>query len=560
MNKIKELPINVINIIAAGQVIERPASVVKELLENSIDSGASTIKIYIKEGGLELIRVIDNGCGIDKLDLKNSIKRYCTSKISSEDDILSLKTLGFRGEALFAINEVCNLTIRSKIKDSNSGNQLSNFTDNLEIIPLGMPDGTEVIVKDLFYNLPARKNFLTNKNLEYRKILEVFTEIALSNPQISFQFFNNEKLVYNLFSENLESRVESLLGKTTLIDLVPLNYNGTYFSLHGYISRPQLYTTTRSKQFLYINNRSIRKSQISSIVKDAYGNLLDNNSYPVFILFLETNPNLIDVNVHPRKEEIKFVNERIINEQIYEAILLGLQSYDLTFIKRGYEFSNEILIADLKNASDFQILSLEVSSKDVEIDDQTEILQIHNLYLAYEYSHGLVLVDQHAAHERILYEKLISIYQNGFNSLDVTSFEVPVIFDLSLSDAELLRSNIVHFSQMGFEIEEFGQNSFRILSIPKILGDRNQTGVIAEVLDDIANDKTIRATDTVASKAISYLACRSAIKSGEFLTIEKRRNLINLLSQTSSNYTCPHGRPVIIRLSLDELGRLFKRG
>ncbi len=580
MGKIKILPKKTASKIAAGEVIERPASVVKELVENAIDAKATRIKIEIEKGGINKISVIDNGEGMDKKDIEQCFKQHGTSKLFSENDLHHITSMGFRGEALYSITAVSQTKIRSKIKTDLQGTiiELSEGKIN-HISPIGMPTGTHITVNQLFFNLPARKKFLKTPATEFRHITDIIVNNALAFPKIAFYLSHNKRVVFDLpENQNLTERANLLLGKSLSQYFIPLQAIQPHLKISGLITKPQASRETQAQQYIYVNNRRIKNKIITVAVKQAYGNLLAPQSYPLFILFLNILPDLIDVNIHPRKEEVKFINSQQIFNGVKIAVSKALETHKLTYIKQTpdkyhpFSFKKQPVypkptisylkdspIPFRKKSFKTETTKLPWETDDQETTKQLDILQIHKLYLIYQTPTGLCLIDQHAAHERILYEQLLADFKKKKKKANTQPLLVAETFDLSASESLFLKKHLEIFNKLGFEIEEFGQNSFKINSLPHVLENQNGEILIKEVLDDLLENKTPRKIDKKNQKIISFLACRSAIKANDFLTLEKRQTLINQLNQTKTNYTCPHGRPVKIEISLKELDKMFKR-
>lgn len=550
MSKIIKLSEEVIAKVAAGEVVERPASAVKELLENSIDAKASKIEIHIENSGLKKIRVIDNGVGMGEEDLKSCFQRYTTSKIKTVEDLFFVKSLGFRGEALYSISAVSALTIKSRQKKSATGFLIQVKEGKFKKFqPVGMPSGTEVVVEDLFQNIPARKKFLKTEKTEFRNILEVITRIALSNPSIKFTVSHNGKTVLELPSTSMEERMAILLGEDKLPLLSSFKFKDNWFSLYGFISKPQLSSTSKNNIYVFVNNRNTWHKLIPGVLKEAYGSLLDPHSYPYAVLFLELPYEMVDVNVHPRKEEVKFFDDKKVMDLVGETITKRLSEIDLSYKQGvGEEKTYLALARTLKDS---------VEAWDLKEVSESEVLQVANLYLVTKAKKGLIIFDQHAAHEKILFDQFMAAFKNKAKEIFV--LKNPVVLNLPFLKAQLLESHLEFLERLGFEIEEFGKNSFRINTIPEVLKGQNISKVVVQILDDILDEKNPKDLSKYVSKIISYLACRTAIKAGEYLTPVERKNLIKKVLSSDMTYTCPHGRPLMVEVSLNELGRMFKR-
>lgn len=556
MGKIKVLPKDVVSKIAAGEVIERPANVIKELVENSLDAGATAIRVEIEESGFKKIAVFDNGEGMSRDDLEICAFPHSTSKLTSHEDLFNIATLGFRGEALNSIASVSGFTIFSKTPTQDYGFRIDvQGGEILSINPEAMNNGTAVIVTDLFYNIPARRQFLTNKNYEYSQIVDILTLLALSRTDVGFAFYNNGKEVFTLpKNQTFEDRIEFMLGENVLHNFVGTAHNGEKVQINGFVSKPQYCFKTPKKQVLFINGRSVAASAVSAEIRDFYGNLIEFRMHPAFILSITLEASALDVNVHPRKESVRFLNPAHIFDSLKNAVDSALQSSDLTFIKQGFDSLDGLLAHEV--VAQYHAQPNLFSNKDAK-----KFLQVHNMYLLVENDKGITLIDQHAAHERILYEKFLEKFTKGMNG-DFEKLPADVTFSLSVGDSTILLANLDFFEQLGFKIEEFGRNKFRLTHAPAVLHNRNFELIISDFLSDINGEfsnGTLDVADEKTKKALSYLACRSAIKTGDLLTQDEAANLLAVLDMTHSSYTCPHGRPTRVDIPLSEINRFFKR-
>lgn len=569
MSKIKPLPPELISKIAAGEVVERPASVVKELVENSLDARASNIKIEIFQAGTKKIAVMDDGLGMDKDDLLECFKPHTTSKLFALEDLDNIKSLGFRGEALSSISAVSTLTIKSKTATDSLG-ALVKIQERkiLENHSVGMPQGTQVIVENLFEPTPARKKFLKPASYEIAQIISLCTRLAIASPKVGFTLTHNNRIIFILPAEQtLGERTKILLGNKIFSRLLPIKFQNEYLALEGFIGTPQIANRLRNRQFFFVNSRSIKSAPIVPAVKAAYKNLLMRKMHPVFLLSLKIPPECMDVNIHPRKEEVKFSDPRLITNFIEKNIKKTLEKNNLVYRPLDYypmeNYGEELIIRD-KNPTDknytAKILKETVKLWQPNISEKEEsIIQINNLYLVAKTAQGIIIIDQHAAHERILYEELFHAFENIKKERGIYPLEQAVVFDLPLAEVPYMLEKIETFKSVGFDIEPFGSNSFKIGAIPGIFRGRNISDLIAEVLDDLIRDESPSPIDVQSEKIISYLACRSAIKSGDYLKPLERQNLINKLKKTKSKYTCPHGRPVQIEIPLEQLDMMFRR-
>lgn len=558
MSRIKKLPDEIVSKIAAGEVIEKPVFAVKELIENSLDAKATSIKIEIKDAGLEKIAIYDNGVGMSEEDLLQSYKPYTTSKIFDENDLLSIKTLGFRGEALSSIAAISTLTIQSKTKDSKFGTKIvisnSKFIEKKSV---GMTDGTAIIIENLFSNVPARKKFLNQNKTEYRYILETIINFAISHPKVSFEFVNNNKTVFKFSQkDNLTKRLEKLFGKTIFNNLIPFSSKDTYIKINGFLSKPQTSHYSTKSIHIFVNNRTVTDPMIINSIKESYSNLLENNSYPFVFLYMDVPCELVDVNIHPRKELIKFNNPSEVSNLIQDTVLKTLVQNNLTF--HNVSWSKSITKTTFAKTLKKELSNIDISNIG-KINKKSDVIQIHNLYLLAQTKNGVMFIDQHAAHEAILYRKLQSAFINHKNKSEKVNLKKAQLINVSLPDAEIIKQYFEIFDQIGFEIEEFGDNIFRINAVPKFVEDLDAVVTLSELIDDLKEGKVTKKIDRRSNKMLAFLACRSAIKSGQALTKKDIKKLINELNNDDFLYTCPHGRPVKIEVSLSQLDKIFKR-
>lgn len=561
MQKIHQLSPELISKIAAGEIIERPAYVVKELLDNAIDANATNIEIQIEQSGLKKIKVSDNGEGMSREDLIECFKPHTTSKITHEHDLHTIKTLGFRGEALASISAIANISLQSKEKDSVGGSKIDIISGKPSAISsIGMPTGTAVTVTQLFATTPVRKKFLKSLRTEFRHILEVVTNYALSYPSVKIVFTNNHKIVLDLpQNQTLNERIKILLGTSLFQNLIPISFSDNYLILTGFISHPQIATQSPQKQFLYINNRRVTDRAISSVIKDSYSNLIDQTSYPVFILFLTLPVEAVDVNIHPRKEQVSFLDQDNILTMVQQAITNVLESntslqkfdWDYKGVREDID-TNSIMGKILRE----EMLEWDISTL-FSVPLNQDIQQIHNLYLIIQTQKGLLIVDQHAAHERILFERLKQEFIN--QKQQVHLLKKPLIIELSYTEAALVQEHTKTFQNLGFEIEQFKNNDFIIRTAPALLHDRDIKKYVLDICEELQEYNKAKDIDWTTNRILAYIACRAAVMAGDPLTIEQRKKLIKELEQTPNNLTCPHGRPTKIEIPLSHLNKSFKR-
>lgn len=579
MGKILQLPDTLITKIAAGQVIERPAYAVKELLENALDAGAQNITIEYRGGGSELIRVTDDGVGMEKEDLRNSFLRHTTSKIREETDLHQITTFGFRGEALASIASLSTCTIQSKDKDSTTGTRVViKHGDVEEMSSVGMTTGTQVKIEDLFESTPARKKVLKSPQTEARHILDVITRAALANNHVSFHVLRDGRKPLILpRRETSEERLRDLLGGEFGEKALPVFREHPYVTVRGWISHPHSPVPSSGGQYLFVNSRPTQDASINAVVKKTYGTLLDPRRFPGFVLFLTMPYDTVDVNIHPRKNHVRFHHSTTVLETVAEAVEQALEKNNLTFFDKRWgnnktqykpleEMVSEPFLAREGGTQTYagKKLKQDVTPWRVKPTPQgreTNVLQVDNTYLVFSTpgKEGITIIDQHAAHERILYEQFLQEYQNKTGKDKSHRLEKAVLVKLSPSHAELLHERRDDFTTLGFDLEDFGDSTVKVNAVPSLLQDRDVRQLLFDILKDLEDNLPTQTIDTNTFRMLSYLACRSAIKAGDPLTQDECLNLVEKLENTDKNYTCPHGRPVMVTISVRELETMFKR-
>lgn len=595
MSKIHILSEDLVNKIAAGEVVERPASVVKELLDNAYDSGANQVFIEIEDGGMKKIKIADNGTGMDKIDMELAFKPHATSKINSEDDLLNIKSYGFRGEALSSIASVSKVTLKSRISNENLGNEIKIEGGNfISINETGAPLGTTVTVEDLFFNIPARKEFIKSSQSEYKAILDIVEAHAIANPKIGITLINNDKTIYSLPKDHLiEDRVKAVAGNDLNDKLIPIFFEHPHIEIYGFAGKPEIASERRKLQIIFVNKRAIENKSIAFAVKDAYSSLIPKNTYPQYVLFIDVQPNIVDVNVHPRKEEVKFSNEQLIFTSVRNAVKAALDRTNLVpgstnqnplannpfatpspfggfnnpprvaspFGSQQRPFARPMSPQKPTNSfwdSPFEDMPPE-NTKPFNNYSNRKVYQFHNLYLVTETESGIMIYDQHAVHERILYEKLKNKNSELNKDESVQKLLEPVVVNLSAKESSTLEDYLEDLKAYGFEIEEFGPNAFKITQVPASMTDKSIKNIFHEILEDLESDKEIKSQDNKTEKILTYLSCRMAYKAGDNIPNEEAAALIDQLGDTEIQYTCPHGRPVKVEISLKELSKMFKR-
>ncbi|WP_031514582.1 DNA mismatch repair endonuclease MutL [Desulfofalx alkaliphila] len=587
MNKIKVLDQDTANKIAAGEVIERPLSVVKELVENSLDSGASKISIEIKDGGVSAITVSDNGCGMDAENAPQAFLRHATSKLNRVEDLFGLATLGFRGEALPSIAAVSKVTMVTRTASQDSGIKISlDGGKIIETSTVGCPQGTKITVRDLFYNTPARKKHLRGAAAETAQISDVITRLALSRPDVKFKLISqNRILIETPGNGKLIDTIVAVYGVQVAKKMLPVEGQGNGMHISGYVSKPDLNRATRTYQTILVNGRYVKSKVISEALLQGYHPLLSSKRYPVAVLVLEMIPGMVDVNVHPAKMEVRISHENELTKLLTSSVQRAVRRlvavpqleeqipvqnvHPPTENNTGSNKQIELVLDNQRVAnSDFRVFTEKVPQEldiqpvnKVEEKESTysavkdkEILstllplgQLMPTYILAQGANGLFIIDQHAAHERVLYEQYLK--QDDGNSSQMLL--APVVLELNHQEAQILTEKIVVFRNIGFILEHFGGNTYMLRGVPASFPPGNETSFFYDVLDSSGDDFT--------HMLKAKLACHSAIRAGQKLTVDEMQTLINQLSETENPYSCPHGRPTIINLSFNELNKRFKR-
>ncbi|MCB2355509.1 DNA mismatch repair endonuclease MutL [Clostridium estertheticum] len=654
--RINILEVETSNKIAAGEVVERPSSVVKELVENSIDAGAKNITIEILEGGQKNIKVIDDGSGIHVDDIEKAFLPHATSKIKYVEDIYKIHSLGFRGEALPSIASVSRTLLNSRTKESPFGMEISqSSSDVLYIKEVGCNVGTTIAVKDLFFNVPARQKFLKSPQRESALISDILGRLALANNEISFKLSNNDKKVFSTFSSTQpRDTIRYIYGKEVADNITGFEKYNDIMSVHGYIGNAQISRGSRNRQSIFVNKRYIKSGLITAAVENAFKSFLTINKFPFFVIFLDIFPEYIDINVHPQKTEIKFQEDKAIFKFVFDAVHKAIGdslrgNFDVTeddnknndnnekrnenennsakeveknTIKKDvYDFNRIIIDEKVKEeleksvqipidfkykrqnneneadsfmessyahsslpkvtsnsgskvASEVQITSENVkesgniNQETGEITTSNEVSRIskfpelriigqfNKTYIIGEAYNELYLIDQHAAHEKVLFEK----YKKEIKNAQVVSqiLLVPTVIELSVDDYAYYSENVVVFNNTGFNIIEFGENTISIKEVPIILGKPDIKNLFNEILDNLKN---MGSGETIQIKytRIATLACKAAVKANNLLSDLEMNKLINDLRYIDEPFTCPHGRPTIIKITLNELEKKFKR-
>lgn len=610
-NKIIILPDNLANKIAAGEVVQRPESVVKELIENAIDANATSIELIVKQAGKSLIQICDDGTGMNEEDALLCILKHATSKIKTFEDLESIKTLGFRGEALSTIAAVCQLEIRTETHDSEMGTLLKIESENeITTEKISTSKGTCVSVKNIFYNIPARRKFLKSDSTELKHIIDTFNRLSLAHPEINLKFYNSDNLVFDYKAGSLEDRIQQVFADNMLDALIPVVERTDYLSLDGYIGKPSIFRKSRGDQFLFLNKRFVINKNINHAVFAAFENILEKGDYPFFILFLTIDPSKVDVNIHPSKLEVKFDDEKDIYNFVLSVIRKSIGTHDLvphmsfeSATDQGEKLSfNPFNAVNKNDFSDrpvfarndarertavtdenidlvFSSLTKNIipdnssnSSSGYEkienkVDGQFErsasteietsfIIQLHNKYILSQIKSGLMIIDQHAAHERILYEKVLAKLDANMPFSQQLLFPIKIQFDLA--SYEILTELDLMISKLGFKLEYLPKNYLMIEGVPDDIKSGSEEKILREFISEYVDNRTEKHLEEKDNIAKSY-SCKAAIKAGDTLSEKEMRLLIDQLFSTSMPYVCPHGRPIVIKISLEEFDRRFGR-
>ncbi len=567
------------NKISAGEVVERPASVVKELLENSLDAGSTQIEIVIEQGGHQLMQVRDDGIGIPENQLPLSVKRFHTSKISKLEDLFTISTLGFRGEALASIASVAHLSIVSS-NGSDDGAELSIFNGELgKLAPAANIDGTQVTIRDLFYNTPARRKFLKTPRTEARKIIDMVRRFGLSRPNIGFSLTVDGKKVIELFPEELAERIGSLFDNTYKENLIPINISKADYTFSGYVGNLNLIRKRFGEQFIFMNGRYIKDRLLNSAVYSAYQSLVKRGEYPFFVINIQIPFDQVDVNVHPMKTEVRFHDEwRVyhvlksgVNDSLSE-ILNTIPNFQKISSESSSFFQNipkqSVLnfnsgaqtgsaISNIEKIDRAKLYASNLVSPDSGNEDYNieKIWQVHRKYIISEINSGLVIIDQHVAHERVLYEECLLAFESKTMSSQTLLF--PEEIEFAKDEYDILLEIFPYLKQIGFKIREGDNSRIIVEATPADISWGDEKKIIKEIIDEFIS--TRKTYSSYKEALAASFACKAAVKAGDLMANDEMVILINRLFSTEHPYYCPHGRPIIIQLSLDELDKRFER-
>ena len=596
-HKIVVLSEQIANKIAAGEVVERPASVVKELVENSIDANATRISIYIKQGGKKLIQVVDNGEGINAVDLPLAFERHATSKIKTDKDLTKIETLGFRGEALPSIASVSQLEIKSRTKEEDMGGVISiNGGKPGSQKKIAANPGTSISIKNIFFNTPARRQFLKTDNSENQQILLVLKRFFLAYPNIAFELWIDDKQIFNLKEAEINIRVREIFGDQLYEGLLPVSASLGGIELAGFISRPDVERKARGNQYLFLNGRPIISKSLNHAVFQAYGNLISAGEFPIFCLFLEMDPSLVDVNVHPTKMEVRFSNDRSLyyffinsiqktlnKEQVIPGFSMHTGGGEGSAVQHTFdiqdkpkEIINELIskrnsMARYSGGAQLSLTYFESQQKKalspVEEQNSSELpalrresgvnfWQLHKRYIVSEIKSGMVIIDQHVAHERILFERISKVLnENTMGGGQKLLF--PQKLTLNYEDFMVFSEIYEVLNKIGFSIKVFSGNTVVIEAMPADVKVGRESQILLDIIDYYRNQPLTHFNH--AEKVAAAYACKNAVKSGEELSQLEMHNLVDQLFACETPFFCPHGRPIIVTIDLEELDRKFKR-
>jgi len=571
------LPEEVASQIAAGEVVERPSSVVKELIENALDAGADQITVTVREAGKRLIEVVDNGSGIPAEELELAVHRHATSKLSQAEDLFRVSTLGFRGEALASIGSVSHLTLSSRVRSADLGGSIRvEGGETVEVSELGIPVGTSVRVEHLFFNVPARLKFLKTDRTEKRHISTTVSQYSMANPGVKFRLIYDDELIFQTSgSGNLQEAIAVVHGLSKAKQMIRVVYEDDKIRIGGYISPPGLTRSNRGEMLYYVNQRPVQDPALSKAVTQAYHTLIMKGRYPITILFLELPPEDVDVNVHPTKAEVRFDDKgevfRAVGRAVRRALLAHTPVSEVSNLSGanlwgGPTPDNRAVRRDVDPAwgmlDDSQQrvpFGQSVDSGQIAAPLGTPVLrligQVAATYLIAEGPDGLYLIDQHAAHERILFEKMMA---NRDSRPPSQALLDSVVVEFSPASADLLKENLPILAGLGFEVEEFGPGSYVVRAVPGLMGETSPEGLLRAAVEDLEVDET-PLEGKMEEKIIARVCKQAAVKAGQVLSPSEQEKLLQDLESCQSPRTCPHGRPTMIHLSVDLLERKFGR-
>lgn len=607
--RVQVLPIQLINQIAAGEVVERPSSVVKELVENCFDAGATTISIDIEQGGARRIRIRDDGCGIVKEDLPLALSRHATSKIASFEDLERVASMGFRGEALPSISSVSRLTLISRVAEADCAWLVSadGSEQGFDLQPDPHPLGTTIDVRDLFYNTPARRKFLKTEKTEFAHIESLIQKMALSRFDIGFSLSHNQKEIFQLPKATTETkqhqRIAGICGSIFLENSIKIDVASSGLQLTGWVGLPTFSRSQQDMQFFYVNGRLVRDKLIAHAVRQAFQDVLFNGRHPVFVLYLTLDPGLVDVNAHPAKLEVRFREGRLVHDFLFSALHRALaevrpnvhvvnpvlQQKNIVHSDVNETFADNSSVnksaystyQPSQSALPFQVeetiqayakLYSETDAGSNAVTGQEQISQrnqefpplgfaiahLHNIYILAETRNGIILVDAHAAHERVLYERLKQQSQQG--AVPSQPLLLPIKINVSPAEADLAEQATELFTELGFEINRSGSETIIVRAVPALMNNTDMEALIRDVLADLTQHGLSHRMDNHSKHILGTIACHSAIRAHRRLTIDEMNALLRDMERTENSGVCNHGRPTWVELSTGDLDKFFLRG
>jgi DNA mismatch repair protein MutL len=601
------LPERVANQIAAGEVIQRPASAIKELLENAVDAGATSVKVIVKDAGKTLLHVIDNGCGMSKSDAETCLMRHATSKIQKTEDLFNIRTMGFRGEALASIAAIAHVEIKTKRQEDDLGTQINiEGSDIVSNEPCGCNDGTSIAVKNLFYNVPARRNFLKSDPVETKHIIDEFQRVALAYPNIAFSLFNNDNEVFHLTKGSLRQRVVGVFGRNYNQKLVPVEEDASVVNISGFVSKPEFARKTRGEQFFFVNKRFIKNGYLHHAIQNAFQYLISKENIPSYFIFLELNPKTIDINIHPTKTEVKFENDRTIYAILMAAVKKALGEHNIAPMldferETGFEipplgkgevismpevkvdptynpFNQGATWTDTSSQSKPSVenweelyrpggavarqnLESDVNQSQLELDENDDQrgqarrpIQIHRRFIICQIKSGLIIIDQQNASERTLYERYLLALKSSKAAVQKSLFSKTIA--MNPGDFELVKEMKDELNTLGFEIREFGKNTVVIEGVPADSVEKDAEVLLERILEmykDNVIDLKLERQDNLARSMAKSLC----VKAGRVLQEEEMTVMIDELFACSMPYYTPNGNPTITTLTNEELNAKF---
>jgi len=590
---IRQLPELLINQIAAGEVVERPSSVVKELVENSLDAGAQSVQVLLEQGGKRLVRVIDDGCGIPKDELTLALARHATSKITSLEELEEVASMGFRGEALPSMVSVSRMTITSRIEGSEHAWQVRVANGDIDAaVPAAGAPGTTVELRDLFYNVPARRKFMRTDRTEFSHVDELLKRFALARPDVGFQLQHNNRIVRQFppvrTEEEMLARLEAVIGPEFVEHALSIDEQRGSFGLRGWVAEPRYNRPQADRQFFFVNGRVIRDRLVAHAIRQAFRDVLFHGRHPAFVLFLEMPFAGVDVNVHPQKHEVRFRDSRSVHDFIYSTLNRSLAGVGSGALRPGTEVQDPahsgqtgewaarqpampISVAE-QLQSYAQLISSPAQSRGgmgapaVDAGQETDeyppmgfaLAQLHGVYILAQNQHGLVLVDMHAAHERITYERFkAGLAQDGIHSQNLL---VPVTIHVSEREADMVEAHAASLESLGIGCDRSGPQTVVVRKVPTLLQQADMTRLLQDVLSELVSDGKSLKIESEMDEVLSSMACHGSVRANRQLNIAEMNALLRDMERTERAAQCNHGRPTWVQLDMQNLDRLFLRG